>query len=442
MGKQNKPKWIEHQQLDLQSYIKPIILKEEYQKTLDSIYNFCKPNECHIHGYYSIASENQTAYIILADNSSAIFYDIGQAAILKSAYSYLYSETPETKIFKLFQSCACLEISKNDHFLCDKLGDLWTVEYNGPSVIEPSKLSKAQGTLTKYLHKAHQPLFNLILDSSIMNHEFYHLRVSQNLLIPEIEETVEELYEQIAIQSTSNGGPFVYGSDVDLNSLEKNAKERKLIREHYLDETNRKNYSEEIACDFYALQQTAIVAANCYPDFLENPAFFSTFIGLYYIKFNLHLLHLGFTERAKFYVENKRGDLLDERMFIYNLRRNSISVIASILDWSEIFKGVGNYAQSEETMKIFSENLQHFFNNLYLEMCDKIIIPTTIRLNSCFDIIQEKFPKEQRPIPETILNPNERIYLSGFGFNLNHEIVNEMLEQFGVPEAGFDFELK
>ena len=421
------PKWVSYMQSTRQSYIRPLKLTDDYLNHLMYLYNTFVPSEKDFLGIYPISDELQTAFVTTQKEGIGLFYDVGQIAILRSAYAHLYSDDPEMNVFNLFLSSASLRICKRDKFFTDKLGDCWTENYDGESIINSDQLANGKGFLEPLSKEFYQPLYNFIIDSSILNHEFYHYLTEKNQVVPEVEQIVEDYFDLI-LDHANNDTSLISTDHLDAEKLKKYNIERELIREYFAQPKIRTELKEEIACDIYALRCTGHAVSESFSFLKQDPGGFYTFISLYSIMFNFHALHAGCVRRSEFYSRHDRNDYLKGEMFAYNIRRVAVSFIASILDWSPLFHGLGNYAKNNQTMIKFSEDLQLNLSNIYVDMCDRFIIPVTMRLNFCFDLIEEQFPKKERIESEPISDPNERLFLSALPFRLDQKVAEGLFQ--------------
>ncbi len=426
MSNGDLPSWLIYLVRTRQSYIQPVVLTEGYQRQLDHFYSLLEPEPSDLHGLFPVADEDQTSFIICKDDGAAIFFDVGQAAILKSAYAAMCSDDPETAVFKLFLATASLKIGRTDGFIADRLGDCWTDPYDGDSMTNPELLAAARGTLDAYRQLSAQPLFNAVIDCSILAHEMYHYRSHHDLKEQEIEDFVQHLFPKLVAVATEDTSAFPTGKLTD-EKRNRYARERAAKRDFYLG--NQASLAEEIACDAFALIETTnVVAEGMDPDMTLTDRF-KIVIALYSIAFNLHLLHLAFTERARFYLTHDLGDEFPGNFSFYNLRRIAVSVLGGEFYAATVAKGQGR--PDEAMHQASSAEMQQLLNHLYIEMSEYITMPAIPRLNGCFELIEKTYPRSSRPAAEPIADANERLALSALHMNLDQGVVQEMFEHIG-----------
>ncbi len=403
-----------------QSYINPIILKPAYKQTLEELKDHLLPEELDSIDIFPIADESQSSFIIKKNDGAAIFFDIGQSMILKTAFAATYSLRPQDLLFYVFLSAASLHVSKSDQFFTDKLGDCTTPTYEGEPTVNKALLDNAQGTLSVYLKPEYQSLYNLVFDSTIIAHEFYHHHVQLKGHIPAIFEPIDSNYLQF-VELVFSDLSVTSLDDLPKEIQDKLERERLGRRNHNLD--NRKKISEEMACDYYAMKKTLELFVSNQTSNLDYSGI-KAFVAIHSIVFNFHLLHLAFLERASFYQKNDPTVDFEDSMSLFNIRRVAIGVLTSELVAEEL----AGYDPAKKDL--ISANLQQFQNELYIEMGNDLIQPCIIRLGSCFKLIEDHFPKNERPEPTPINDVDERLYLSALKNRLNPYVISEMLERF------------
>jgi hypothetical protein len=249
MATSDTPPWLTYVLKTRRSYIKDIKLAEGYSATLAGLYDMLRPAQSTLLGLFPVAHEDQTTFAICKETEAAIFFDVGQAAILKSAYAAMRSNDPETAVFKVFLSTASLKVSPADRFLADRLGDSWSGPYDGPPFADPQQLPQARATLARYLRADLQRTFELIVDCTITAHEVYHYRAHQSQNIPEIEEVIARHYDAFVKVATEDVDTFPI-KHLSEAQKQQYAKERSLKRDYYAQE--RRMVAEEMACDLFA----------------------------------------------------------------------------------------------------------------------------------------------------------------------------------------------
>ncbi len=422
------PAWVEYVLRTRQSYLGNVQLDEQYYSQLERVYTYLVPEKSDLVGLFPIAHEDQTAFIVCNERDAGIFFDVGQSAILKSAFASLRSTDPQQAIFRLFLGTATLKISPGDRFLADKLGDARSGPYNGPQFVDEQTLRDARGALYGYAQPALQSLFDTIVDLGIVAHEMYHYRTHRLLAIAEIEQLVAANYDDFVGIATRGTGPF----RVETNSTaQKEQYERELQAKHDYYHKERRMVSEEMACDLYAYISLATLILESTNGGFRSQGILETVLALNSIAFNFHLLHLAFTERAELFADGEIKNDFPGHTFMYNLRRVSVGILSSIWTADMIL----NDDSGSPTQKAaLAEWLQVLQNRIYVEMSNSILMPAIPMLNSCFDLVEQTFPRETRREPEPTADPDERLFFSSLSFRLEENVLNRMLKS-GAAQA-------
>jgi hypothetical protein len=417
-----QPKWLEYVLRSRRTYIKDVELTEKYSSSLTWIYDLVRPAQSDLLGIFPIAHEDQTAFIVCKDNESAVFFDVGQAAILKSAYAALRADDPETEVFQLFLATASLKISPADHFLADKLGDSWSGPYDA-SVFGVRDLDAARETLGRYAAADFQPLFDLIVDGTIIAHELYHHRSRRSQIVVEMEQLIANNYDEFVKVATEDIDVFSVENTTG-EQRERQGRERRLKRDYYLRE--RRMIVEEMACDLFAFTNvTSMILARLAPEVSRKTL--EDIIALHSIAFNLHLLHLAFTERAQLFAAQGLEYELPGSMSLYNLRRLAVGVLSSECCARIMSDTAASETQSRTARANLSRHFQELQNHVYFAMAKDVVMPAIPKLKGCFELIEETFPRRLRGEPTPTANPSERLFVSSLAFHLDQSVLNRML---------------
>jgi hypothetical protein len=381
------------------------------------------PEKSDLIGLFPIAHEDQTAFIVCNEKESAIFFDVGQSAVLKSAFASLRSADPQQTAFRLFLGTASLKISPGDRFLADKLGDAISRPYDGPPLVDKETLEDARGALFRYAHPSLQSLFDTIVDFGIVAHELYHYRAHRSLIIDELDQFVAAHYAELVQTATVSAGPLK-GNFESPAKLGKFNRELLAKQDYYNKE--RRMISEEIACDLYAFTSVAEWLLRRTTNANEMPELLEMLIALNSISFNFHLLHLAFTERAVNFADGIIGSDLPGSMSLYNLRRVAIGVLSS--HWSAAVIAHASASAGSGQIETLAERFQILQNRIYVEMANIILAPAIPMLNTCFASIDQTFPRETRPSTEPTVNTAERLFFSSLAFRLDANVLKTMLK--------------
>lgn len=413
------PKWVDYILRTRQSYLTSTDLNDTLLSRIDLIFQRLAPNDNNLTGLFPVAHEDQTAFIVIKERA-AIFFDVGQAAIIKSAFAYLSTPDYQQKIFQLFLSAASLKISPGDQFLADKIGDAASTPYDGSRFIDEATLRDSRGTLHRYTNEEIQSLFDTVVDNSIIAHELYHYRTKTSQQISKIDQQVADHYESFVEAATTISGPLRIPEE---SETQRSKRQRELIsmRQYYLDQ--RDMISEEMACDFYAFTCLTNYLLKDITEQSEANAIIELLVALNSIAFNFHLLHLAFTQRAQTFADGNHKKDLPNFSSLYNLRRIAIGVLSS--EWAAHLIDHFNQANGKHQSEI-SKHFQLLQNRLYIEMSPTLIASIPM-LHDIFSLVDSTFPRDSRRPPQPTENNFDRLFLSSLLPRLNPGVLSSTL---------------
>jgi hypothetical protein len=417
------PKWVDYVVRTRQSFLRTEEINQTYLSKLKGVAKALAPSETDPVKLFPIAHEDQTAFLIHKEGGAAIFFDVGQSAVLKSAFAGLRAADPLQTVFRLFVSTASLKISPRDGFLADKLGDVWSGPYDGPPFVDQETLNSVRGALFQYAVPGLEPVFESMIDIGIIAHEVYHYRVRQALRMDHLEQVIAAHYDQIVQVATEGTGPLGprRRSKEERRKFERELQAR---REYYL--AQRSMISEEIACDLYAFSCVVEIMLERAKNEREARGVLEIVLALNSIAFNFHLLHLAFTERAQLFVDGQANADLPGSMSLYNLRRVALGILSSY--WSAGKMEELNPSLCAEHDNDLSQHFQVLENRIYIEMANSILMPAIPMLKGCFALLDRTFPVESRPALEPAENGSERLFYSSLAFRLDQGVLDRMLK--------------
>lgn len=428
------PKWVSLLANARQTYLKPLLLQQNYESVIYDIFEGikrdiereCGTNVGDLVGIFPIADEEQTAFASCTDNEAALFFDIGQTIILKSAFTGLLSKGSEVDIFRLFQASAALNVARKDGFYADKFGDSWSVLSTNEEMVRPDLLSAGRAGLAKVVQPESREWYSLIVDASIISHEIYHYLVSRGLAIRDIELYVDEVYEQ-AVDVAANDISAFNVDSISPEGRVKYAKEREIKRAHYL--SRKSHLSEEIGCDVFSFIKTFDIVAQHKDDDVFESNHYLPILALFFVSFNFHLLHLAFLDIVGFYREHPSNEIRKNAGSTFNLRRIAVQTIAC--DWVAgiLENRVNNDGNDAPGRAEISRDLQEFLNTIYLALSNDIFIPTTAKLMNCIRLVESAFPDRDASDALPIADASERLRISDLMSRLDSKILESTLKK-------------